>query len=34
MARDSDVGNSQSLVNEMTQKRVGVSLKALATTPS
>src|SRR5262249_9607740 len=34
MARDSGVGNSQSEVNEITQNRVGVSLKALATTPS
>src|SRR5215471_14071869 len=33
MARDSGVGNSQSLVNEITQKRVGVALKALASTP-
>ena len=28
IARESDVGNSQSLVNEITQKRVGVSLNA------
>ena len=34
MARDSEVGNSQSLVNEITQKRVGVPLKAFASTPS
>ena len=33
MARDSEVGNSQSLVNEMTQNRVGVSLNALASMP-
>ncbi len=32
-ARDSDVGNSQSLVNEMMQNRVLVALKALASTP-
>ena len=31
--RDSEVGNSQSDVNETTQKRVGVSLNALASTP-
>ena len=30
MARDSGVGNSQSLVKEMTQNRVGVPRKALA----
>src|SRR5581483_801180 len=34
MARDSAVGNSQSLVNEMTQNRVGVLRKALAAAPS
>ena len=34
MARDSEVGNSQSLVNEITQKRVGVPLNAFATIPS
>ena len=34
IARDSEVGNSQSLVKEITQKRVGVPLKALASTPS
>src|SRR5262249_28566400 len=34
MARESEVGNSQSDVNETTQKRVGVFLKALASTPS
>ena len=34
MARDSAVGNSQSLVNEMTQKRVGVPRNAFAATPS
>jgi hypothetical protein len=34
MARDSVVGNSQSLVKEMTQKRVGAPRNALATTPS
>ena len=34
MERDSGVGNSQSLVNEITQKRVGVPRNALATTPS
>src|SRR5204862_3213676 len=34
IARESEVGNSQSLVNEITQKRVGVPLKALASTPS
>src|SRR5262249_12060172 len=34
IARESEVGNSQSEVNEMTQKRVGVSLKALASAPS
>ena len=33
MARDSDVGNSQSEVNETTQKRVGAPLKAFASTP-
>ena len=33
MARDSDVGNSQSEVNDTTQKRVSAPLKALATTP-
>ena len=33
IARDSAVGNSQSEVNEITQNRVGVSLKALASTP-
>src|SRR5262249_37030269 len=33
IARDSEVGNSQSLVNEITQKRVGVSLNARASTP-
>src|SRR5205085_8608108 len=33
IARESEVGNSQSEVNETTQKRVGVSLKALASTP-
>src|SRR5215203_4022381 len=34
MARESAVGNSQSEVKEITQKRVGVSLNALASTPS
>src|SRR5882724_3695519 len=34
IARESDVGNNQSEVKEMTQKRVGVSLNALASTPS
>src|SRR5271156_6088602 len=34
IARDSEVGNNQSLVNEMTQKRVGAPRKALAATPS
>ena len=34
MARDSAVGNSQSLVNEITQNRVGVPRNALAATPS
>src|SRR5262249_47408863 len=34
MARESEVGNSQSEVNETTQKRVGVFLNALARTPS
>src|SRR5713101_9618054 len=34
IARESEVGNSQSEVNEITQNRVGVFLKALATTPS
>src|SRR5262249_62338994 len=34
MARDSEVGNSQSLVKEITQNRVGVPVKALASTPS
>ncbi len=34
MARDSDVGNSQSLVKEITQNRVGVPRKAFAATPS
>src|SRR5262249_11773789 len=34
MARDSEVGNSQSLVNEITQKRVGAPRNASATTPS
>src|SRR5262245_6841618 len=34
IARESEVGNSQSDVKEMTQKRVGVSLNALASTPS
>ena len=33
MARESEVGNSQSDVNETTQKRVGVPLKARATEP-
>src|SRR4051812_1865780 len=33
MARESEVGNSQSEVKEITQKRVGVFLKALASTP-
>ena len=33
MARDSAVGNSQSEVNETTQKRVGVLLEGLASTP-
>ncbi len=34
MARDSGVGNSQSEVNDTTQKRVSAPRKALATTPS
>jgi len=34
IARESEVGNSQSLVNEITQNRVAVALKALASTPS
>src|SRR5436305_1041540 len=34
MARDSAVGNSQSLVNEITQNRVGAPRNASATTPS
>src|SRR5258705_135424 len=34
MARESEVGKSQSDVKEITQNRVGVSLKALASTPS
>src|SRR6185437_910674 len=33
-ARDSEVGNSQSLVNDTTQKRVLMPLNALARTPS
>ena len=33
MARDSDVGNSQSEVNEITQKRVCAPRNAFATTP-
>src|SRR5690606_37984312 len=33
-ACDSGVGNSQSLVNEMTQKRVGVPRNAFASVPS
>ncbi len=32
-SRDSRVGNSQSLVNEIRQKRTGVFAKALASTP-
>src|SRR5262249_39643796 len=34
MARESEVGNSQSEVNDTTQNRVGERLKALATSPS
>ena len=34
MARDYDVGNSQSLVNDTTQKRVRVPRQASASTPS
>src|SRR5215470_9273556 len=34
IARDSEVGNNQSLVKEITQNRVVVLLKALASTPS
>ena len=34
MARESDVGKSQSDVKEITQNRVGVSLNAWASTPS
>src|SRR5260370_11531873 len=34
IARESEVGKSQSDVKEITQNRVGVSLKALASTPS
>src|SRR5207344_3331367 len=34
MARESEVGNSQSEVKEITQKRVGVALNALARMPS
>src|SRR5262249_29988637 len=34
ISRDSEVGKSQSLVKETTQKRVGVFLNALASTPS
>ncbi len=34
IARDSEVGNSQSLVNDTTQKRVRVLRNAAASTPS
>ena len=34
MARESEVGNSQSEVNETTQNRVSEPLKALATEPA
>src|SRR5262249_39001395 len=34
IARDSEVGNNQSLVKEITQNRVLAALKALASTPS
>ena len=34
VARNSGVGNSQSLVKEMTQNRVGAPRNALAATPS